>query len=232
MSKVINYQDSMYDVVDTVGSTIVSFVHNVIKSEMPSCNYVFDPNLSYETAIKEFRAQNNFEDRDRLALPLFAYKRSNLRYLEDGLAPTKRVNHSRGVLKLDEKRVLTYTPVYAEFTMEFLYINPKSEEIEQFEIAYLSEEGITGTKQFDVELPDLGVFNYFVSWQPDLVDLEIQDEQNNYKAIAGSCTIRGFYFTFRSESSIILDIKQKINSYLDSIQNSELISEINITGEQ
>lgn len=229
--KTINYTNSMYDVVDTVAPTIVSFVHNVIKAEMPACNYVYDPNLSYQTAIEEFRAQNNFEDRERSALPLFAYKRTPLRYVEDGLAPTKRVAQSRGKLRLDDGNVLTYTPVYAEFNMEFLYINPKMEEVEQFEITYLAEEGITGTREFDVELPDLGLFNYFVTWQPDLIDLEVQDEQNNYKALAGSCTIRGFYFTFRAESSIILNIKQRINTYLEDIQASTNISEIDITGE-
>lgn len=228
MAKSENFSNSMNDVVETIGPVLQVFINDVVKQEMSDCNFVYDPQLSYETAIRKFR-QDSVMNQDALsALPLFVFKRSVLRWLEDGLAPSRRLTASRGKKILSDGKALIYTPIFGEFDLDFLYLNKTMEDIEKFEITYLSDEGISGTREFKLNLPELGEFTYFADYN-ELQELEVNFENNFYKGLVGTIKIRGMFFTFRTESGIILNIDANFRQWFEEA-NNPILESINIQG--
>lgn len=229
MSKTINYQNSMNDVVSTIGPVLQNFIEDVLKNEITNLKVVHSPNMDYVNAIKDFRRKAQMEDVVSEALPLFVFRRSVLRWQEDGLSPNRRLTSSTGSVKdIESGTAVTYTPIFGEFDLDFLYINTSMEETEKFEITYLSDEGISGTRQFKVELPILGEFTFFADYS-NLESLDVVAEDNFYKALAGVIKIRGMFFTFRSESAIIRSIELNYKAWLDENTYTNLET-INITG--
>jgi hypothetical protein len=233
MSKETNYSGSMNDVVDTIGPSLQVFINEVVKEEMPDCKFVYDPNLSYETAIKKLRENSQMNQDLSTALPLFVFRRSNLRWPEDGIAPNRRLTSAKAISRnLSDGKAIIYTPIFAEYDLEFLYINKNMEDIEKFEITYLSDEGISGTRQYVVRLPELGDFNHFAEYN-ELSSLEVNYEENFFKGLIGTIKIRGMFFTFRSESPIIKQISANYRSWLDSVdlKPTSILKEQIIIGE-
>ena len=226
MAKTINYTDSMNDVVSTVGPVLQVFLNEVVKAEMSDCNFVYDPNLSYETAIKKFRSDSQMNDDSISPMPLFIFRRTQLKWNEEGLAPNRRLTSYKAAKKnLSDGNTLIYTPLHAEFDIEFLYLNKTMEDIEKFEIVYLSDEGISGTREFTLDLPELGDFKYFADYN-ELQDLSVEFENNYYKGLVGVITVRGMFFTFRSESPIIKSIGINYKNWINDIGTDDIKSDI------
>lgn len=230
----VNNPNSMNDVVHSLGPVLKSFLDNVIRAEMPDCKYVYDPELSYESGIKRLRENNKMNQLEgkvaNQPLPLFIFRRSALMYPEEAQAPNMRSTHGTGTMKTAHGVAVKYGFVHAEFSVDFLYVNPNMEQMEQFEIAYLSKRGVTGTTEFVVDLGDLGEFRYYLSWN-DVIDVEVQSETNYFKGMASTVKIRGFFFVFESEAKQILQIKQNIatfNREIGMIKTDEVLSEITI----
>jgi hypothetical protein len=224
----------MNDVVDSVGPCLKAFLENVIRAEMPDCRYVFDPELSYETGIQRLRANNKMNELEgkeaNKPLPLFIFKRTALMYPEEQQAPNMRSTHGSGFMKIANGKAAKYSFVHAEFSVDFLYVNPNMEMVERFEIAYLSKRGITGTTEFVVNLGDLGDFRYYLTWN-DIIDVDMSTDTNYSKAIASTVKIRGFFFVFETEAKQILEIKQQIATFKQEVgitTADEVLSDITI----
>lgn len=225
MAKNENFSDSMNDVVETIGPVLERFIEDVIKAELPDCKCVYDPNMDYVTAITRFREQSTMMGVPSQALPLFMFRRSVLRWPEDGISPNRRLSQSKASkYMLSDGKALTFTPLFGEFDIEFVYINETMEDVEKFEITYLSDEGISGSKKVVLDLPELGEFNYFAEYN-ELTSLEVNYNDNFYKALAGVIKIRGMFFTFRSESSIIREVGMRFRAWIDEHENKTLLLE-------
>ena len=224
MSRPINYSDSMNDTVSTLGPVLQTFINRVVKEEMPNCNAIYDPQLSYDSALVLFREQNAKMETTRDPLPMFAFSRSALRYPELAPALHRRTANNIGYHKVNEDTVFTYAMTYAEVEIQFLYVNKNMKEVEQFEINYLANEGITGSREITVNLPDLGDFNYHIDYN-DILEIDANKEGAYQKGLAGSLTIRGFFFVFRSETGLIKEINARIYQMGENIiNNSTLLS--------
>jgi hypothetical protein len=227
-----NYAKSMNDVVNTTGAVLQTFINDVVKEEMPDCNYVYDPQLTFESSMALIRAANNKLDRNQFqvkpSIPLFAFSHSALKYSEDITSTNKRMANNVGHYKTESGNHYTYATFHGEIELQFLYVNTSMRELDKFAITYLSNEGISGTKQITVNLPDLGDFNYYIEYE-DMLDINVNIENVYYKSLAGTIKIRGFYFTFRSEASVIEQINLSIYNKAQNIINSELLSSINIS---
>ncbi len=219
VDKTVNYKDSQNDVIST-HTHVLFALENMIRQEMPNCSIVYDHQLSYETAIKQFYVNN---DSEQDPLPLFAYMRGVSRPAE--LTPAKRGRNYTGVLKNYDGAV-TYGASYDEFDVNFAYFTKSVEIAEKFEVTYNSDEGITGTKELIVNMGDLGDFKYFITYE-ELTDIQFEFESQFYKSVAGTLKIRGFYFTFRSTSGIIKEINERIMAVRDINKKDsiELLSE-------
>ena len=84
-----------------------------------------------------------------------------------------------------------------------------TEEAEKFEVVYGSNDGISGNTELTLSIPELGDFKYFFTFD-DLTEKPIEHEEVTYKGIIGTIKVRGLYFVFNGESSIIEQINQKI----------------------
>lgn len=181
-----------------------------VKLEIPDAKFVYDERLSYETAINKFRADNNLKGENTPALPLFAFKRSVLRYSDKGMG--RRA--TGGVVNFFNRTGNTtdvFKVVHGEMDIEFLYIVKSAADSELFEIEYLSETGLPKQKELIVDTTqDLGTdLRYFVDYGP-LSDRVMESDNNHFKAISGSVKIVGFYPVFMSTSKVILEIVSKI----------------------
>lgn len=224
--KSVNIPDSQNDVITTMSHVLYNF-EGVIRAEMPNTAIVYSEELDYESAMKQFLANNNYNQNPLDPLPLFAYNRTVLREVEDK-GYSKRAKNTINSLRVGNE-ALTYAVAYGEFDVQFMYISTSIEATEQFEIVYSSEEGISGTKEITVNMDALGDFKYFTNFH-ELTEKTINIEDSFYKAIIGSATIRGFYFTFRGSGGIIGSIHNRIIASRDIPNKTidEIISESDI----
>lgn len=198
--------DSTKDVVTTMGHVMSEF-KQVVVEEMAGVSTVFDPLLSYDTALSKWLKEN---PEGQNPIPLFAYNRTISNYGDVGLQ--KRGRRVTGVLKLEgQTSAATYSVMQGEFIINFMYITQSIEEVERFEVAYYGDEGISKTKEIIVNMPELGAFSYFLDYN-ELDDITIEKEGSYYKTIIGTVKVRGMYFTFKGESSLIEEINARIIS--------------------
>ena len=201
-----NYPNSLNDVISTVTHVLLAF-EDLVRYEIPECYVVYDEELSYETAIRGMMAKGNFDETDRPEIPLFAYNRTSLRKSQLGIGG--RADNYEAPFKLPDGRTLTYVPLNGEFEINFMFITKSMEVAEKFEVTYLSDTGISGTKNIQVDMDTLGVFNYYVNYG-ELTDKQFQKDDVYYKAILGTVVVRGFFFTFSSEAKVIHEIRERI----------------------
>lgn len=202
-----------------------------VKLEIPDAKFVYDEKLSYETAITKFRADNNLNGTSIEALPLFAFKRSVLRYVDKGAG--KRA--TTGILdffnRTSQNASDKFRIVQGEMDIDFLFIVKSAADSELFEIEYLSETGLSRQRELIVNTaPDLGVdLPYYVSYGP-LSDKLMESDNNYFKAISGSVKVVGAYPVFMSSSKVIHEIIAKIYGPTTTIVPSPeiLISETHI----
>jgi hypothetical protein len=221
--------NSMGDVRGTVSHVMAAW-EDCVRIEMPNTNVIYDEGLSYESAIRLFRDQNNYHDNNLDPLPLVAYKRTIGVPVRDRLLGLRA---DSCLVKKDEGNgtFSKWNVAYKEFDILFAYFTKDVELQERFEIAYNNGQGLSELEFFDAQLPELGAFRYSLEWN-DLDEFTIQEDENNYfKSIIGSARLRGFFFSF---DSIVKDIRE-INANIISSDNlaeegnDELLSNCVIT---
>ena len=191
--------DSMSDVLG--GVTYISHAwENCVRTEMPTTNVIYDEGLSYETAVKLFRDNNNYQDNTLDPLPLIAYKRTVTQKIEDHLLG-KRMLRKKACIRDENGDLVRYNVAYVEFDILFAYFTKDVELQERFEVAYQNGQGLSELEQFTVQFPDIGDVDYSIKWN-DLDEFTInEDENNHFKSIIGSAKVRGFLFSFADKPS-------------------------------
>lgn len=208
------------EVTTTVTLTLAALME-AFKREIPELKMVYDEKFSYESAVENFRANNNLNKENTNMYPLFAFKRSVLRHSETH-GPGRRatgIMARRDMSTLEKPKTSNvYRLVHGEFDVNFLYITKEIAKLELFEILYLAEEGISSYKEISVDLTtELGaIFPYYVDYAP-LEDKVFEIDNVSYKAIQGSVKVRGFYPVLRAEAKHILEINTRILSFLGAV---------------
>jgi hypothetical protein len=223
----VNIDNSQNDVITTVSHVLMGFEDMVLK-EMPNIPVVYTEELSFEEGLKKLLAESSYAGNPtENIVPFLAYNRTVLRRTEDRHAGV-RASNKTGCIRVGDDAV-QYGMTASEFDVQFIYAANNIELSEKFEVVYNSEEGISGTKELVVDLLELGEFKYFMDFK-ELIEKNIAHEDTYYKLIIGSVTIRGFYFTFRSQSGIIKEINQRIISSrnLAETDEDEILSDIQI----
>lgn len=189
-----NDPNSQHNVVSTIAPVLERLIASC-KEEVDNLKVVYDENLSYETAVKAFRRSSSQDVVDSDLYPLFAYRRSVLRYVKpDNGAPGRRLVSMRPSQQLSSTQSMIYRCVQGEFDVEFLYITKSALDMEVFEISYLSEEGFPNTKRLQVDMGGVfaGPLDYYCKFG-DLTDKKIESDGVYYKGITGTFTVRGVY---------------------------------------
>lgn len=228
-----NPNSAAISVVSTMTLVMAKFLE-VLHEEVPNAKFVYDEKLSYPTALAAFRAKNNLTDTYTNFYPMFAFRRTVLRYAKDGIAQrqvsarVKRLASEHGTGRSE-----IYRPLLGEFDLEFMYITKNMEELEEFEVAYLSEESISGEKKIDVfpqkaidgPLPAVvqGPFPYYLKYD-SLSDKNIETDEVYFKAVGGKITIRGHYLVFRTLAKHILEINFFLKELNGNVLGQEQIT--------
>lgn len=224
-------------------STLVMYeLIQKIKRELPDTKYVYDEGLSYESAIKKFRDDQNMnagdeidgtgdsgtseEDPASFALPLFAFRRSILRYAEamGGIGRRSATKKATYPLHGDIANYVSATIIQAEFDIEFAYITREIQDMERFEVAYLSQKGFTDGEKLTIDFPELSeTMQYQVDFKENLDDKTINVEENYFKTIVGKFTIRGYFLVFKGQVRRIESIGLRIQTYEKQLLDNILI---------
>lgn len=195
-----------------MGLVLKAFLDATQASLYDEIHYVYDENLDYESALRNFRRNYSKEP----FLPAFIFKRSVLKHQEMGIS--KRASK----LKVTDPMVSDgVTPLYkivqGRLDIPFLYVDERMERIEKFEILYLSERGMAKNKEIQVTIPDVNVFPYYVQYE-DLEDKIVEHSENYYKGVSGNVIIRGSFLVFDDQyHPIIKEIKETIQTFYNEV---------------
>jgi hypothetical protein len=183
-------------------------------------NAVYSEELEYTAALKKFRDENSSSPIEN-TFPLLVFKRGVLRHTDVGIS---RRTVTKNVVNPDmaAKKFDTFKAVFGEFDIDFLLLSDNMDDLENFEISYLSEAGQKNDKGFSYEIPGLGSFDHYVHYNL-LDDKSIEIEQNHWKGLYGSATIRGFYFVATGEAKMITEIRASIRDQISQQMYSNII---------
>jgi hypothetical protein len=185
--------------------------------EIPESKFIYDEALSYRTAVESFRSKNSLDKECTDLFPLFAFRRSVLRYASDG-HQRRSVSSDRAVRESVQTvaGVEVHRILHGEFDIDFLYLCRSVEDQERFEISYLSEEGISSIKELDIGFSPLFVPDFKLKYYPKydiLTDKVIEHQGNHFQTVSGKVTIRGYFLTFRADAKVILEIGETLRSF-------------------
>jgi hypothetical protein len=203
--------NSMFDVLGTVTHVLDAWEECVRLELGQGIAVQFDEGLSYETAQKLLRENNDYSDQVQDGMPMLAYKRTVARRIEDHLLG-KRASNFKACVRNSEGQLVLYNIAYVEFDILFAFFTKDIELQERFEIAYNNRQGISELQTFVAKLPEIGDMRYSIKWN-DLDEYTIQEDENNYfKSLIGSAKVRGWFFSFDSIAKEIGEIHAQIIS--------------------
>lgn len=215
---------------NNVVSTMALVINEVllkIREEITDVKFVYDAKNTFESALSAYRTKNNIEHTKVDFYPCFAFSRTSLRYATE--AQGRRAVVDRVSRRLSPEVVgaglsEVYRSIYGDFDLNFRYYTRKAEDLERFEIAYLAEEGISGTTEVRVDLNQVigGTQPYYLSFS-EFTDEEFQSDNVYYKAVAGTIKVRGHYLLFRGNAKQILHINSRIKTFESELLSSRFI---------
>ena len=184
--------------------------------------FVYDEEQSYESALASYRANQNITNETDNFLPVFAFRRDVLRYRESGVGRRSVVCQALDQ-KLDEDRAFKYRFVSGTLGIDFLYINDVAEEIEQFELIYMSESLLNRKKLLEVTIPEVDTFEYQVEFDP-LTSKTLNFDNNYWKGVTGQVRISGMFLLFEGTSPIIKEIHSFVKNFNKSVYGQTTIT--------
>jgi hypothetical protein len=170
-------------------------------------------------------------DDNKSPLPLFAFKRSVLRYAEQmgGIgrrSTTKKITYPNPDQSEGSAPYISANLLQAEFDVDFAYICRDMQDLERFEVAYTAFKGFSQGAQLVAHIPELKEsLSYQLDFKDPLSDKTINTQDNYFKTILGRFTIRGYYLVFKGKVNLIQSISFKIR------EEDEILQECLITPE-
>lgn len=210
---------------------------NSIDQYMAGVNYVYDEGLSVDNALTRLRAMREREGNNlrqdpndgfaKREFPLLTFKRGVMKHAENGIG--RRATVLSPCLPISQENILNgerpsmYKVLRGVFPVDFIFYTDSIEEIERFEVEYLSEFQMGESKELKVKIPDVGDFSYFLKHNP-LTDFNVSLKDMNYKSVTGSIEFEGFYFSINGTGPVITEIDFLIKQF-----NNRVLSQVKIT---
>ena len=171
-----------------------------IERQFPTIAFVYDENLAYESSVSAF-----------------AFRRNVLRWRESGAGRRQQICNT---LKpdLENDRTFLYRSISGQLDLEFLFIETVAEEVEKFELIYLSEGLLNRKRLLSVPIPHVGdtPFEYQVEFGP-LESKVFNIDSNYYKAVQGTTTFSGSFLLFEGTSPIIKEIVASVRNFNNAV---------------
>jgi len=197
---------------------VMQAVTTALKAKVSGLNTIYDENLDYETAIKKLRSSNKAAQTTSGANPLFIFNRSVLRR-----SPGKG---TKSVMRGIDDATPTpsqYKVVQSEFDINFMYVCYDMETLEDFEIGYITDEGLPSVNEVTITLPTLGDFRHLLTWEYGLQEKTVNLNGNYYKAFTGKVMVKGLHFVLLGTYPYLKMVNFQIETYLDTVLSSRTI---------
>ena len=204
--------------VKTLITFILDELMNKIEAWSPNLAMVKDEQLTYDTSLAKYRSDQGLQDGAKVPLPLLAFRRTVLRYTEGEKGIGRRNLSSKPCIRNADGTVSIYSAIHCEFDIPFQYYSRDIEDIERFELTYLSQRSLSDTTKLTVEFEDIGEWDFFLEFG-QLDDKIINIEDSYYKALVGQFKVRGYFLTFKETGKIIEVITAKIKDLDTGLQH-------------
>ncbi len=200
-----------------------------LATAVPDLKYIFDHSLTYDTATKKLRATNELTSvvSDAGERPLFVCNRSPLKHREDIGRRINVISNKKDIPNLTTELVKS---TYAMFDLRFLIIAPNIRRLEQLEVEYLAEEGVTSIRKLTLNIPALtpNNFSFGVTWE-ELEDFQIESENSFYNVLSGSAIVQGPFLMITGSGDLIGQIDAEIRGFdAEVLTDNPLFSTITI----
>ena len=193
---------------------IKTFLDN-IERQFPDVAFVYDEQLTYETAVAAFRRNENISGGTDAFLPAFSFRRNVLRWREEGSGRRSTVCSALDRI-VDGDSAFRYKMISGTLDLEFQFYETVAEELEKFEMIYLSDSLLNREHILRVPIPEVSTFEYQVKFEA-LESKIFNVEQNYYKAVQGLVRISGMFLLFEGTSPIIKQIQIAVRDFNTSV---------------
>lgn len=199
------------------------------KAEYRDLNIIYDEALTIETALTKIRAKREREEQPgKNEFPLLAFKRSALKFPEHGMgrrSQVTRLYHPKVSEEGKQQQGPTfYKTIYGKLDVPFIFCVESMHDEEMFEVEYMSEDRISSIKELNVEVPDLGIFNFYCQYSP-VEEKMVQSKDVYYKVVQGTVSLLGWYIVLEGEGKIITEIHAKIKEFNNNVLvNIDIVS--------
>lgn len=209
------------EMMTTVGHVLKTYMSK-ITAEYQELHFVYDENMDFESAVKKWRSKNKMHDfTPAKMMPLFIFKRSPLRYHDEHQRRSSRklpieyqqVDSAGNPTGTD---IEIFRTLYASMDIPFLYVHNNFYELENFEIGFLNEDGLSRHKEFVVDVPNIGSWNFFCRYG-EFEDKPVESEGMYYKGLTGTITIHGWYVSAKGTGSVISELNAEIRNWYGSV---------------
>ena len=201
-------------VMNNLSNVMYEFLENTVRPGIESLKgYVFDSDSSYESSITNARKHAKSKNNGEPHVPLFSYTRTPLRPHEAFSMRSISTTRDTSIVGDDSN---DYKSVLGVIEVPFMYITHTMREIENFEINYWAQNGMSQTKEFSVNFEEIGTFSYHLTWG-ELEDIQTSATgEDSAKVIRGSVEIYGTFFSFKGVKPKITSIPEKLLEWTGS----------------
>jgi hypothetical protein len=217
---------STKSVVSNIAPTVVGFIRTLGLFDQ-AINHVYHESLDYAEALKKWRSENAARP-ELNTFPLVIYKRSPLRHSEHGVGRRMVTQNVVDLSGSSSEPAPTFRSMLGVLDVDFVFVHPDANELENFEISYMTETGQQKEKKFSYQVPGVGTLEFFTKYEL-LEGIQVSIDQNHYMALSGRVSIRGFYFVATGQTPRIRQIQLALKSFetgqsLTSAQNLDTIT--------
>ena len=195
--------------ISNVSLVLEQFLNGVI-IDHPRIKTIYDEGLSFDSALKKFRANQDFEPAATEFLPVFIFNREPLQFAE-GLNKRSQ-SQQTCVLASDPNQGSIYKFIVGDLFLDYQVVFREIHEWEKMEALHLVGQGFTSNKNLVVNLPEVGEYNYQVEYEP-LSDKVVNYEGAIYKSITSRAKISGTYLFFMGTAPTIKEIEISVENF-------------------
>lgn len=164
------------------------------QTKITNLQYVYDPELSFRSAVERKKAQFKKEGTSTAMYPLLAFRRGILRPTEE--LSIRGQMHKATSTKDTAGFVNIYNSARASMDVNLFYIVNNLNDLESFEVDFNSENGLRSINTFTLDLSSagLGTWTYNLRWET-LEDKNFNIEDSFYNTISLTAVISGTFLT-------------------------------------
>lgn len=186
---------------------------DLIWSQDSEMNIIFDSTIDYQRASKAIRKNAQITGADTSKrLPILAFQVGPLQWDdESGIGLRSRTQPI--ICPNDQGGHLKLKAVQGFFNLSFIYYTRNLEDLNRFQIAYMTEEFISTFKRVPVTFPGGIKANYDFTYDEPFDEKILQTEDNKIMGVSGNIRVNGQFFSVKGLVQLIKKINAGISDF-------------------